>query len=128
MRDAQRLPPLSDPYSLRGLEGQVKRLYLVLAVLGLAAPYTFFITFLRANGFDLRLMVAMLFGNPISTFFAVDLVISAVVFLVYSFSEARRLQLPNWWIYLILTFLVGPSFSIALFLFAREGRSVPAAG
>ena len=60
----------------------MKRLYLVLAVLGLAAPYTFFITFLRANGFDLRLMVNMLFDNPISTFFAVDLVISATVFLV----------------------------------------------
>jgi dolichyl-phosphate-mannose--protein O-mannosyl transferase len=110
------------------LEGQVKRLYLVLAVLGFTAPYYFLVSFLRANGFDLRLMVDMLFGNPISTFFAVDLVISAVVFLVWSFSEVRRLQLPSWWIYLILTFLVGPSFSIPLFLFAREGRSVPAAG
>lgn len=104
----------------------MKRLYLVLAVIGFVVPYTFFATFLMANGLDLALMVEYLFANPISTFCAVDLIITAVVFLVWCRQEAQRVQMGYWWGYLLATLLVGPSFSVPLFLSFREAAIVRA--
>ena len=71
---------------------------------------------------NLALLVEQLFGTPISTFFAVDLIITAVVFWIFLYQEARRLQMSRWWVYLIATVLVGPSFALPLFLYFREAR------
>jgi len=98
------------------------RLYLILAVLGAIVPYYFFISFVVDHGFDLGLFVKQLLANEISTFFAVDLVITAVVFLVYSWTEARRRLVSKWWVYAAATLLVGPLFALPLFLYAREQR------
>ena len=100
----------------------MKPLYLVLALAGFVLPYYFFIRFLSAHGLNLSLLVQQLFGTPISTFFAVDLLITAVVFWVFLYQEARRLQMRRWWMYVIATLLVGPSFALPLFLYFRETR------
>jgi hypothetical protein len=107
------------------LEVKMRRLYLLLAVVGAVVPYYFFISFLLENGLDIGLMIDQLFANDISTFFAVDLLITAVVFLIYSHSDARRFQIANWWAYALATLLVGPSFSFPLFLYSRESRLEP---
>ncbi len=98
------------------------RLYLILAIAGFVAPYYFLIHFLAANGLNLTLLVEQLFGTPISTFFAVDLIITALVFWVFLYQEARRLQLRRWWVFVVATLLVGPSFALPLFLHFRETR------
>ena len=100
----------------------MKRLYLVLAMAGFVVPYFFLISFVAANGLNLTLLVEQLFGTPISTFFAVDLIITAVVFWVFLYQEARRLQMSRWWVYVVATLLVGPSFALPLFLYFRETR------
>jgi hypothetical protein len=100
----------------------MRRLYLILAAAGFVVPYYFLIGFLTANGLNLRLLIEQLFGTPISTFFAVDLIITAVVFWVFSYQEARRLQLRRWWAYVVATLLIGPSFALPLFLYIRETR------
>ena len=100
----------------------MKRLYLLLAIAGFVLPYYFLLGFLAANGLNLALLVEQLFGTPISTFFAVDLIITAVVFWIFLYQEARRLQMSRWWVYLIATVLVGPSFALPLFLYFREAR------
>ena len=100
----------------------MKRLYLLLTAAGLVLPYYFFISFLLEHGLDLPLLIEQLFANDISTFFAVDLLITAVVFLSFSFREARRHQMRFWWAYLVATLAVGPSFSFPLFLFFRQSR------
>jgi hypothetical protein len=41
---------------------------------------------------------------------------------VFSFQEARRLQMSRWWGYVAATLLVGPSFALPLFLYFRETR------
>lgn len=99
----------------------MRRLYFILAMLGLVFPYYFFARFLFSNGLDIKLLFQQLFDNDISTFFAVDLIITALVFLLFSYQEARRLRMSNWWFYLAGTLLVGPSFSLPMFLHAREG-------
>ena len=100
----------------------MRRLYLILAAAGFVVPYYFLISFLTANGLNLTLLVEQLFGTPISTFFAADVIITAVVFWVFSYQEARRLQLRRWWVYVVATLLVGPSFALPLFLYVRETR------
>ena len=100
----------------------MKSLYLILAMAGFVVPYYFFIGFLAANGLNLSLLVQQLFGTPISTFFAVDLLITAVVFWVFLYQEARRLQMRRWWAYVIATLFVGPSFALPFFLYFRETR------
>jgi hypothetical protein len=100
----------------------MKRLYLVLAVAGIVVPYYFLISFLAANGLNLTLLVEQLFSTPISTFFAVDLIITAVVFWVFLYREASRLHMKRSWVYVVATLLVGPSFALPLFLYFREMR------
>jgi hypothetical protein len=106
------------------MEAEVRRLYLILAVLGAVVPYYFFISFLSQHGLNLGELVEQRFANVISTFFAVDLLLTTVVFLVYLGSEGRR-QAPAWWVYAVATLLDGPSFTVPLFLYARKARARP---
>jgi Terpene cyclase DEP1 len=96
--------------------------HLFLAVIGFIAPYYFFISFLLAHGFDARLFVRQLFASRISTFFAVDLLLSCVVFVRYFGQEASRYAMKHQWVYLIALLTVGLSFALPLFLFARESH------
>jgi hypothetical protein len=98
----------------------MRGLYLVLAITGFILPYYFFIEFLAANGLSLSLLIQQLFGTPGSTFFAVDLLITAIGFWVFLYREARRLQMNHWWVYIAATLVVGPSFAFPLFLYFRE--------
>jgi hypothetical protein len=107
----------------------MRKLCLVLAVLGFVLPYYFFVSFLIENGLDLGLLLNQLFINDISTFFAVDLIITAVAFLAFVVREAGRYQMRNWWLYIVATLAVGPSFAYPLFLYFCEARiEAPATG
>jgi hypothetical protein len=70
----------------------------------------------------LGLLIDQLFANDISTFFAVDLIITAIVFLIFVVREAARYRMLNWWLYIVATLAVGPSFAFPLFLYFREPR------
>jgi phosphoglycerol transferase MdoB-like AlkP superfamily enzyme len=97
-----------------------KNTYIALAFVGLSAPYYFLFKFLNANGLDLPLLVRRLFANNISTFFAADLIISIIVFWIYVAGEATKLQMKNWWLYILASLTVGLSFALPLFLYFRE--------
>jgi hypothetical protein len=58
----------------------------------------------------------------ISSFFAVDLIISAIVFWVFLYREAQRYHMGNRWVYVVTTLIIGPSFALPLFLYFRESR------
>ena len=99
-----------------------KNIYLVFALIGLFAPYYFLLQFLSANGFNIPLLIEQLFANQISTFFAVDLIISIVIFWIYMIAEAIKLQMKNWWLYVLASLTVGLSFALPLFLYFREHK------
>jgi hypothetical protein len=100
----------------------MRRLYLLLAIIGLVLPYYFFVSFLIANGLNFSLFFSQLFANKISSFFAVDLMITAIVFLVFLYQESQRYQLENWWLYIVATLVIGPSLALPLFLYFRQSR------
>jgi len=95
---------------------------LLLALAGLFLPYYFFGLFLIANGPNLKLLFQQLFANHISIFFAVDLVITAIVFWIFLYQEARKYRVKNWWAFIVATLVVGPSFALPLFLYFRQAR------
>lgn len=99
-----------------------KNIYLALTLIGLLVPYCFLFKFLGANGLDIPLLVGQLFANNISTFFALDLVISIIVFWFYMFAEANKLHMKNGWLYLLASLAVGLSFALPLFLYFRERK------
>ncbi|MEH7353832.1 DUF2834 domain-containing protein [Neobacillus drentensis] len=98
----------------------MRKIYISFGIIGTVFPYYFFIQFLRENGFDLRLLGDLLFTNSISTFFAVDFLISCIVFSVFMFNESRKYNIKEKWICLITLFTVGLSLALPLFLFFRE--------
>jgi len=97
-------------------------LYLVLTILGLIVPYWFFFKFLNANSLNISLLIQQLFANDISTFFAVDLILSTIVFWIFLAGEAAKLQMNNWWLYILASLIVGLSFALPLFLYFRERK------
>jgi len=99
----------------------MRTFYLITATLGLILPYTFFGLFLAEYGFDLALFVRQMFASPIAAFFSVDVIVSSLVLWGFVYSEGRRLGMRRLWIYVLLNLLVGVSFALPVFLYAREG-------
>ncbi len=97
-----------------------KTIYLTFAIIGLIIPYYFLFSFLGENGFNIPLLIQQLFANQISTFFAVDLIISIIVFWFYIYFEAAKFNMKNWWLYILTSLTVGLSFALPLFLYFRE--------
>jgi hypothetical protein len=97
-----------------------KTVYLLLCILGFAVPYAAFIPWLAEHGPDGRLFVQHLFANRISAFFALDVVVSAVVLLRFSALESSRLRMQGRLIVLAATLLVGVSLGLPLFFYLRE--------
>jgi uncharacterized protein DUF2834 len=105
-----------------------KHLYFILAVIGFVGPYYFLISFLTAHGMDGKAFVQQLFGTKISTMFAVDLLVSSVVFLLYLGQEATRSSIGYRWVYVVALLTVGLSFALPLFLCVRESHLEVKAG
>ena len=99
-----------------------KNMYLALAVVGWLVPSYYLFKFLGVNGLNVTLLLQQLFANDISTFFAVDLVISIVVFWIFMSAEVNRLQMKNGGLYVVATLFVGLSFALPLFLYFRERK------
>jgi uncharacterized membrane protein len=93
--------------------------YFLLSLLGFTLPISQFIPFLLEHGLNLELFIHQLFINQISTFFAMDVFVSAVVVIVMIFAEGTRIKMRNLWIP-ILCLVVGVSFSLPVFLLMRQ--------
>lgn len=102
-----------------------KYAYLALFVLGTVVPYLSFVPWVMDHGFDISLMVEELFANRISAFFALDVVISALVLFVFVSFEGRRAGVRHTWAPIIATLAIGVSAGLPLFLFLRESAIEP---
>lgn len=97
-----------------------KAIYLVLCLLGALIPYWAFVPWLFQPGASPAQFVRELFVNRISTFFALDLIISAVVLIRFMRVEKRRVPIRNSWLPIVATLGVGVSLGFPLFLYLRE--------
>jgi len=97
-----------------------RRLYLGLCILGLFVPNAAFLPWLLAHGIDPDRFVHDLFTNGVSSFFGLDVVVSAVALSLFVVIEGARLQLRRRWVPIAATCLVGVSFGLPLFLYQRQ--------
>ncbi len=98
-----------------------KPLYLALFATGVIVPMAAFVPWLFVHGLDTRLFVQQLFSNRISTFFALDLLLTAVCVVHMALREKPRLRF--WWAPILATCLVGVSAGLPLLLYLRESAS-----
>ncbi|NVJ53827.1 MAG: DUF2834 domain-containing protein [Campylobacteraceae bacterium] len=98
----------------------MKKLYIVLAILGFILPYTQFISWLSVNGLDVVLLFQEIIESKISLFAWIDVVISAIVLIVFVIVEGTRQKMNRLWIPILGTLFVGVSFGLPLFLLMRE--------
>ena len=99
---------------------QPRHFYLICCLLGLVLPYAQFVPWLLEHGLNVALLVRELFGNRISAFFAMDVIVSAIVLIWFIQSEGKRLRVRLLWLPMVGTLLVGVSFGFPLFLFLRQ--------
>ena len=96
-----------------------KNIFILLAIVGFIAPYYFF---LQVRDFDLNAVFQMFAASPILSGTAMDLLIAVIVFWFFMFTEAKKLEMKNSWVYLLATLTVGLSFALPLFLYFRERK------
>ena len=118
-----------DPSSARQIyEGcqkvetmKLRYLYLGFCLLGLLLPYSQFILWLwEHHALNMSVFVHDLFANRISGFFALDVIVSAIVLICFIQTEGRRLGVRLLWLSTLTVLLVGVSLGLPLFLYMRQ--------
>lgn len=102
--------------------------YAILSILGLVIPSSAFLSWLLMHGVNPGLFVRDLFANGVSSFFALDVILSAVTLIVFVRIEGARIHLPQRWIPIAATLLLGVSVGLPLFLYQRQVHLDRAAG
>ncbi|MBT8200001.1 MAG: DUF2834 domain-containing protein [Acidimicrobiia bacterium] len=101
----------------------MKRIYAGLAVVGAVVPWLFFAGYF-ADADRLAFRDA-LFGSPLMTGFVFDLSISIIVWLIWSYRDARVLGIRTWWLVPAASLTVGLSLALPLYLFLRHDHVSP---
>ncbi|HEV2177801.1 MAG TPA: DUF2834 domain-containing protein [Terriglobia bacterium] len=99
---------------------RLKTIYLALCVLSLVLPYWQFLPRVAENGFNFPLLLHQLFANRISGFFGLDVLVGAVVFLVFMRAEGARASVRYRWLPVAALLTVGVALGLSLFLYRRE--------
>ena len=100
----------------------MKTVFLGLTIIGFIIPFYFLFQFINVHALNLPFLIQQVFANDASTAFVADLTISIIVFWIFMFAEANRLQMKNAWIYFLASSLIGLSFALPLFLYFRERK------
>jgi len=100
---------------------KLRYLYLVFCLLGLLLPYSQFVPWIMEHrALNISSFIRDLFANRISAFFAFDVIVSAIVLILFIQSEGRRLGIRLLWLPTLAVFLVGVSLGLPLFLYLRQ--------
>lgn len=97
----------------------MKNVYLVLAIVGAIAPFYFFLEHFGMHGYALSDFIAGVFATPAASGFAVDLLISSLVFWIYMFG-ARSGGAPSPWPFVAANLLIGLSCALPAYLYVRS--------
>jgi hypothetical protein len=98
----------------------MKRVYLLLAILGAVLPYVFFIQYFSAFGFSLGGFLSALFVNGAAAGFTADLLFTSFVFWLFMFLQQRQNDGPSPYVFILLNLTIGLSCALPAYLYARE--------
>ena len=107
----------------------MKNKYLALSFIGTLLPNIFVLQesirsgtiLLYAHPLD---TLNAMFVNTISTAFIIDLLFIVLLFLVWSYQEAKRLGIKHLWLIWVYTFAFGIAGGLPLFLYFREKKKM----
>jgi len=96
--------------------------YAALALLGLVVTWYWNIQFMLERGgvFSVVDFIKGGYANTASTSLSNDILVAGHAFFVWSFWEAKRLNMRGWWKYVVVTFVIAFAVAFPLFLFDRE--------
>lgn len=95
-------------------------LFLALAGLGTALPYSQFLPWLLEHGLDAPAFFAELFSTRVGGFFGWDVIVSTVALALFVAVQGRRDGVPHLWLPVVALVAVGVSSGLPLFLAMRE--------
>ena len=98
----------------------MKKIYLLLAIIGAIIPYIFFFQFMQTSGFNLIAFFSALFVNGAAGGFSADLLLSSFIFWLFMFQQAKKSNDPNPYIFIALNLTIGLSCALPAYLYARE--------
>ncbi len=90
--------------------------FALLCIPGAAVPLSAFLPWLAQHGLAPGLFLSDMFANRIAAFFALDVLVSAVVLIAAAIHEKRRGALPHLWPVLVALFTIGVSLALPLLL------------
>ena len=93
--------------------------YAALAVIGLCVTWYFN---LQIEDLSLSVFIRDSYATLASTSVANDIIVVGLAFLVWSWIEAKRLQMRHWWFYAVLSLTVALALAFPLFLLMRERK------
>lgn len=97
--------------------------YILCSIAGVIFTWYFNIQFvIDHGGFSLITFLKETFATNGSSSIASDFIVVGVVFLAWSFKEAKRLNMRGWWLFFLVTFGVALAFTMPLFMLIRERR------
>ena len=93
-----------------------------LAAAGFLGPWYFNILFMLDTGFlfDAVEFVRQGFTNAASSSLTIDVTVAAIAFCIWVLHESKRLNIPNGWIFIVLTWGIAFAFAFPVFLLIRE--------
>jgi predicted membrane-bound mannosyltransferase len=100
-------------------------IYMLLAIVGALVPLTAFLPWLGDNGLNMPRFVGALFVNPVSRFFAWDVILSALTLVLFILVDGRREGVRPLWLPIVATGLIGVSCGLPLFLALRARKARP---
>jgi Terpene cyclase DEP1 len=97
----------------------MKIFYAIAAIIGAITPYAVYFGYLAyvpgASG-----ALSLAWGSPIAAATLADFTISCLVFWPFLFAESKRLKIPAPIFFVVANCLIGLSFALPAFLYARE--------
>jgi len=100
---------------------KLRHLYLIFCLVGLLLPYSQFIPWIiEHHALNMSLFIHDLFANRISALFAFDVIVSAMVLILFIQTEGERLGMRLLWLPTFAVLLVGVSLGLPLFLYLRQ--------
>lgn len=98
----------------------MKKIYLILSVIGLILPLTQFAPWSMVHGFDLNLLISEMFANQIASGIAIDALLAAASLICFILIEHKKRPVKFFWLPIVSVFLVGLAFAFPLFLYLKE--------
>jgi hypothetical protein len=102
------------------VEENMKRVYLILAIVGAIVPYVFFIQFFSAEGINLGGFISALFANGAVGGFTADLLITSFIFWLWMYWQRQNANGPNPALFIALNLLIGLSCALPAYLYAQS--------